>query len=119
MRELITSRKNPLLQQVRRLLSSRREREKSGLFVADGTKLLQEAVRVGAKFVALSHNHPLGDVTPSSADHTVTEEARRIFDAVGIVFLDHLVVNERAYYPILYHRDDGADARRAFFYGEK
>lgn len=42
---LITSRKNPLLQQVRRLLNSRREREQSGLFVADGTKLLQEAVR--------------------------------------------------------------------------
>ncbi len=41
----ITARKNPLLQQVRKLLSSRRERESSGLFVADGTKLLQEAVR--------------------------------------------------------------------------
>jgi TrmH family RNA methyltransferase len=41
----ITARKNPLLQQVRRLLSSRRERESSGLFVADGTKLLSEAVR--------------------------------------------------------------------------
>lgn len=40
----ITARKNPLLQQVRRLLSSRREREQSGLFVADGTKLLAEAV---------------------------------------------------------------------------
>ena len=41
----ITARKNPLLQQVRRLLTSRKEREQSGLFVADGTKLLQEAVR--------------------------------------------------------------------------
>ena len=40
----ITARKNPLLQQVRRLLSSRRERENAGLFVADGTKLLTEAV---------------------------------------------------------------------------
>lgn len=40
----ITSRKNPLLQQVRRLLSSRQERQRTGLFVADGTKLLQEAV---------------------------------------------------------------------------
>ena len=39
----ITSRKNPLLQQVRRLLTSRREREETGLFVADGTKLLREA----------------------------------------------------------------------------
>lgn len=41
----ITARKNPLLQQVRRLLTSRREREKAGLFVADGTKLLTEAVK--------------------------------------------------------------------------
>ena len=43
--ERITSRKNPYLQQVRKLLASRKEREKEGLFVADGTKLLQEAVR--------------------------------------------------------------------------
>lgn len=41
----ITARKNPLLQQVRRLIGSRREREAAGLFVADGTKLLVEAVR--------------------------------------------------------------------------
>lgn len=41
----ITSRKNPLLQQVRRLLASKKERENAGLFVGDGTKLLAEAVR--------------------------------------------------------------------------
>lgn len=44
MEQYITSRKNPLLQQVRKLLSSRSERQKTGLFAADGTKLLQEAV---------------------------------------------------------------------------
>lgn len=41
----ITARKNPLIQQVRRLINSRRERENAGLFVADGTKLLEEAVK--------------------------------------------------------------------------
>ena len=41
----ISSRKNPLLQQIRKLLSSKKEREKAGLFVADGTKLLAEAVK--------------------------------------------------------------------------
>ena len=41
----ITSRKNPLLQQVKKLLSSRRARQEAGLFVADGVKLLAEAVR--------------------------------------------------------------------------
>ena len=45
MREIITSRKNPLLQQVKKLLTSRKERENAGLFVSDGTKLLQEAIR--------------------------------------------------------------------------
>lgn len=45
MMERITSRKNPLLQQVRRLLTSRKERENTGLFVADGTKLLEEAAK--------------------------------------------------------------------------
>ena len=45
MTERITARKNPLLQQVRKLLSSRKERESTGLFVADGTKLLSEAVK--------------------------------------------------------------------------
>lgn len=43
--ERITSRKNPLLQQVKKLFSSRREREQTGLFAADGTKLLEEAAR--------------------------------------------------------------------------
>lgn len=45
MTERITSRKNPLLQQVKRLLSSRKARQDAGKFVADGTKLLGEAIK--------------------------------------------------------------------------
>ena len=45
MTERISSRKNPLLQQVKKLLSSKKDRENTGLFVADGTKLLAEAVK--------------------------------------------------------------------------
>lgn len=54
--EYITSRKNPLLQHVKKLLSSKKEREAAGLFVADGTKLLQEAVQYwpGLETVILS-----------------------------------------------------------------
>ena len=56
--ERITSRKNPLLQQVRRLLTSKKERQQAGLFVADGTKLLDEAIRwcQGLDTVILSDN---------------------------------------------------------------
>ena len=45
MTEVLTSRQNPTIQRVRRLLSSRKAREQEGLFAADGTKLLQEAVK--------------------------------------------------------------------------
>ncbi len=45
MEEKITSRKNPLLQQVKKLLASRKDREAAGLFVSDGIKLLEEAVK--------------------------------------------------------------------------
>ena len=45
MEQRITSRKNSLLQQVKKLLSSKKAREEAGLFAADGTKLLAEAVR--------------------------------------------------------------------------
>ena len=56
MEERITSRKNPLLQQVKKLLSSRKERAQAGLFVSDGTKLLEEAVKydLGLHTVILS-----------------------------------------------------------------
>lgn len=56
MEERISSRKNPLLQQVKKLLASRAERRKTGLFVADGTKLLEEAVEYwpGLQTVILS-----------------------------------------------------------------
>ena len=45
MEERITSRKNPLVQQTRKLLTSRKARMDAGLFVSDGTKLLKEAAQ--------------------------------------------------------------------------
>ena len=42
---VITSRQNGRIQQLRKLLRSRKAREEAGLFVSDGTKLLAEAVR--------------------------------------------------------------------------
>jgi TrmH family RNA methyltransferase len=47
--ERISSRKNQLLQQVKKLLSSKKDREAAGLFVSDGTKLLEEAVKYDAE----------------------------------------------------------------------
>jgi TrmH family RNA methyltransferase len=51
--ELITSRKNPLLVQIRKLVASRAARRESGLFVGEGPKLLEEALRHGAAVTAV------------------------------------------------------------------
>lgn len=47
----ITSPEKPLLQQTRRILTSRREREETGLFAGEGTKLLAEAVRYAPEWL--------------------------------------------------------------------
>lgn len=64
MEERISSRKNPLLQQIRRLLTSRTARYREGRFVADGTKLLEEAVRYcpGLETVVLTDGASVGEL---------------------------------------------------------
>lgn len=44
-RERITSRKNPLMTQIRKLASSRAYRREEGLYLGDGLKVLEEALR--------------------------------------------------------------------------
>ena len=46
--ETITSRQNPLFQKIRKLNASNSFRRQQGLFLAEGPKLLEEAVRWGA-----------------------------------------------------------------------
>ena len=46
--EIITSRQNPLMTHLRKLASSRSYRKKSGEYLCDGTKLLDEALKWGA-----------------------------------------------------------------------
>lgn len=48
MGESITSRKNPLMTQIRKLTGSRSLRREQGLFLGDGVKLLEEALRWSA-----------------------------------------------------------------------
>lgn len=43
--EYITSRKNPLMTRIRRLTASRSYRREQGLFLGDGAKLLEEALK--------------------------------------------------------------------------
>lgn len=73
-KEYISSRKNPLIQQVRRLLSSRKERECSGLFVSDGTKLLEEAIRWEGQLTTVIHTENISLSLPEDIREVVVPE---------------------------------------------
>ena len=95
MTEIITSRKNPLLQQVKKLLSSRKAREEAGLFVADGTKLLQEAIRwwPGLDTVILSQDVQMDvpdGVRTVIVPRDVMESISPMQSPQGALFLCHL-----------------------------
>lgn len=53
---------------------------------------LSFALRHDALAIALAHNHPGGEVTPSAEDVASTDRLRRACDEVGLRFLDHVVV---------------------------
>ena len=59
--------------------------------------LIEQAVRAGARSVAIAHNHPFGRVTPSTLDMTATQELSHAFRSIGIRFLEHFIVTEREY----------------------
>lgn len=52
-------------------------------------------LRCGGLGFAVAHNHPSGDPTPSAEDRATTRQLRHAAEAVGLRFLDHIVVAGR------------------------
>lgn len=55
------------------------------------------AVRLRAAAVAVVHNHPSGDPTPSPQDKALTKRLVRAAELVGIRLLDHVVIGDGDY----------------------
>lgn len=56
------------------------------------SELMKAVLKQNASAIIITHNHPTGDVTPSSADHALTKRIKDACDLMGIRMLDHLVV---------------------------
>lgn len=52
-----------------------------------------DALAFDAVAVAMAHNHPSGDPTPSEADHILTRRLARALDSVGVRLVEHLVLS--------------------------
>ena len=60
--------------------------------------VIQTALLANASCIMLAHNHPSGNLRPSSDDNRVTNriiEAARLFD---ITVLDHIIITNESYY---------------------
>ena len=54
--------------------------------------LLRKALISQATSVAMAHNHPSGNCSPSKADDNLTAHVRDACRAVGIKFIDHIII---------------------------
>lgn len=60
--------------------------------------LFEIAFQLEATSVVLAHNHPSGQLHPSTEDRILTEKMIQICHWMGLHFLDHLVVSKQHYY---------------------
>lgn len=63
-----------------------------------GTReVFQKALLANAVCIALIHNHPSGDCTPSREDIEITKRLVKAGDILGIQVLDHIVIGRPQY----------------------
>lgn len=61
-------------------------------------EIFKEAMKQSAVYIILLHNHPSGDVVPSSADKKFTSQVLLTGRIVGIPLLDHIIISNNKYY---------------------
>ena len=67
--------------------------------------VLREALIKRATSIALCHNHPSGNATPSKEDLDLTHQLENAGILLGIKVLDHLIIGKDKYYSFLENGD--------------
>jgi len=66
--------------------------------VVDKRIILKSAVNQLATSIILVHNHPSGNLKPSRADISITEQIKNASALFDINLFDHLIISQRGYY---------------------
>lgn len=60
--------------------------------------IMKEAVLANTTILAVCHNHPSGNLSPSSQDDHLTKDIKRACEMMRIHFLDHVIITDGQYY---------------------
>ena len=60
--------------------------------------IIKEAVLANCTILAVCHNHPSGNLSPSHADNDLTRRIKRACELMDIHFLDHVIVTDGQYF---------------------
>ena len=60
--------------------------------------IIREAVMANCTILAVCHNHPSGNLSPSRQDEELTSSIKRACELMHIHFLDHVIITDGLYY---------------------
>jgi DNA repair protein RadC len=66
--------------------------------IIDVRLIMQVALKSNSSSIILAHNHPSGNLTPSSQDKEITNKIKEAGRFLDIPVLDHLVVTSESYF---------------------
>ena len=69
--------------------------------MVDPSGFFSAALQVGAKAIAVAHNHPSGNASPSEHDKIITESLQHVLAHLNIKLLEHLIISSDAYYSFM------------------
>ncbi len=71
--------------------------------IVDPRVALRYVLSKNAVAMAMAHNHPSGVLNPSKEDDILTLRVKQASEAVGIRFVDHIIVTGKGYYSYSEH----------------
>jgi DNA repair protein RadC len=66
-------------------------------------EVLQRVLDLGSAAILLAHNHPSGELTPSSSDRAVTKKLQTALSAIDVDILDHIIVGGNGFFSFADH----------------
>lgn len=60
-------------------------------------EIVKRVIELKATAIILSHNHPSGDITPSSSDFAITVRIQAALSSIDVALHDHLIIGKDFY----------------------